>query len=232
MHRDIVPRAFACDYTLVADLLKRVSDSFREHSCLSSSRTVMFDFIGKMMVLQPEAGASFVGGEGHHPLLPPTAGLFLVREPVALSSAAATLKNDARLVQQAVAQAISNLPAAAAAAATGAASPATVGAAAPASKAAQQHQVTRPVSGAREALWVLMNRPHPLDILADPGAYGDSGAISRYHNPDNYTRALGGVLRARGAAWRRLVARAGAARKGRGQWRGAGVVVWHGGVMF
>lgn len=55
-----------------------------------------------------------------------------------------------------------------------------------------------------------MNRPHPLDILADPGAYGDAGAISRYHNPDNYTRALGGVLRARGAAWRRLATRAGA----------------------
>lgn len=29
MHRDLVPRAFACDYTLVADLLARVSDSFR-----------------------------------------------------------------------------------------------------------------------------------------------------------------------------------------------------------
>lgn len=29
MHRDLVPRAFSCDYTLVADLLARVSDSFR-----------------------------------------------------------------------------------------------------------------------------------------------------------------------------------------------------------
>lgn len=53
-----------------------------------------------------------------------------------------------------------------------------------------------------------MNTPHPLDILADPGAYGDLGAISRYHNPDNYTRAVGGVLAARGAAFRRLVANA------------------------
>lgn len=40
MHRDIVPRAFACDYSLVADLLKRVSESFRDHRCLNSSRTV------------------------------------------------------------------------------------------------------------------------------------------------------------------------------------------------
>lgn len=36
MHRDIVPRAFACDYTLVSDLLARVSDSFRNHTCLHS----------------------------------------------------------------------------------------------------------------------------------------------------------------------------------------------------
>ena len=36
MHRDIVPRAFACDYTLVSDLLARVSDSFRQHRCLHS----------------------------------------------------------------------------------------------------------------------------------------------------------------------------------------------------
>ena len=36
MHRDIVPRAFACDYTLVADLLARVSDGFREHGCLQN----------------------------------------------------------------------------------------------------------------------------------------------------------------------------------------------------
>lgn len=34
MSRDIVPRAFACDYTLVADLLRRVGEGFREHDCL------------------------------------------------------------------------------------------------------------------------------------------------------------------------------------------------------
>ena len=41
MTRDIVPRAFACDYTLVADILKRVSPAFREHHCLSGSRRVV-----------------------------------------------------------------------------------------------------------------------------------------------------------------------------------------------
>ena len=35
MSRDIVPRAFACDYTLVADLLRRVGEGFREHGCLA-----------------------------------------------------------------------------------------------------------------------------------------------------------------------------------------------------
>lgn len=39
--RDIVPRAFACDYTLVADILKRVSPSFREHRCLSNGKRVV-----------------------------------------------------------------------------------------------------------------------------------------------------------------------------------------------
>lgn len=48
----------------------------------------MFDFIGKTMVLQPDASASFVGGEGLHPLLPPVAGLFVLREPARLSSVA------------------------------------------------------------------------------------------------------------------------------------------------
>lgn len=34
MSKDIVPRAFACDYTLVADLLRRVGEGFRDHDCL------------------------------------------------------------------------------------------------------------------------------------------------------------------------------------------------------
>lgn len=52
------------------------------------------------------------------------------------------------------------------------------------------------VASARGALSALMDAPHPLDILGDPSAYGPEGAISRFHNPDNYTAALGGVLRA------------------------------------
>lgn len=38
MHKDIVPRAFACDYSSVADLLARVGPAFKEHGCLQNSK--------------------------------------------------------------------------------------------------------------------------------------------------------------------------------------------------
>lgn len=66
-----------------------------------------------------------------------------------------------------------------------------------------------------EALAALMDNPHPLETLGDPGAYLDSGTISRYHNPDNYCRALGRTLAeqrvAGAAAEQRLPATAAAA---------------------
>jgi hypothetical protein len=51
-----------------------------------------------------------------------------------------------------------------------------------------------------EALAALMDNPHPLETLGDPAAYMESGTISRYHNPDNYCRALGRVLAEQRAA--------------------------------
>jgi hypothetical protein len=43
MSRDIVPRAFACNYASVADILARVSDGFKEHVCLHNNyRQVCF----------------------------------------------------------------------------------------------------------------------------------------------------------------------------------------------
>ena len=79
MPRDIVPRAFACDYTLVADLLKRVGPSFREHRCLSGGpRVVLYYAIGKQLMLQPTPGLTFVRGEGYHPLFPQETGLFII----------------------------------------------------------------------------------------------------------------------------------------------------------
>lgn len=52
-----------------------------------------------------------------------------------------------------------------------------------------------PRAGSMEdVMWALMNHPHPLDTLADPGAYLEKGSISRYHNPDNYTAAIGRLI--------------------------------------
>lgn len=45
MHRDLVPRAFACDYTLVSDLLARVSDSFRNLESLHGPHRKVSDFL-------------------------------------------------------------------------------------------------------------------------------------------------------------------------------------------
>ena len=56
MHRDIVPRSFACDYKLVADLLARVNDGFREHGCLQNTS-------GRQVIPSSFLGA--VSGEHH-----------------------------------------------------------------------------------------------------------------------------------------------------------------------
>jgi hypothetical protein len=37
--RDIVPRAFSCDYSPVAELLRSWGPSWREHSCLAGGAT-------------------------------------------------------------------------------------------------------------------------------------------------------------------------------------------------
>jgi hypothetical protein len=39
MTRDIVPRAFSCDYSLVAELLRSWGPSWKEHSCLAGGAT-------------------------------------------------------------------------------------------------------------------------------------------------------------------------------------------------
>jgi hypothetical protein len=35
-----------------------------------------------------------------------------------------------------------------------------------------------------------MNSPQPLQTLGEMRAYGPNGSISRYHNPNSYTKAL------------------------------------------
>ena len=64
------------------------------------------------------------------------------------------------------------------------------------------HKPRPKATSVSDALAALMDFPHPLEILGEPNSYGPDGAISRYHNPDNYTRALGGIVSARTRDWR------------------------------
>ncbi|KHN35374.1 hypothetical protein glysoja_029004 [Glycine soja] len=65
MHRDIVPRAFSCNYpNHVALVLKRLHTSFRSHPCLLKNK-LLYSPLGKIFILQPDEKTS-----PPHPLLP------------------------------------------------------------------------------------------------------------------------------------------------------------------
>ncbi|XP_050385833.1 phospholipase A1 PLIP1, chloroplastic [Argentina anserina] len=71
MHRDIVPRAFSCNYpNHVATLLKRLSGSFRSHPCLIKKK-MLYSPMGKLFILQPHENSS-----PPHPLLPVGTALY------------------------------------------------------------------------------------------------------------------------------------------------------------
>ncbi|KAJ4809091.1 Alpha/beta-Hydrolases superfamily protein [Rhynchospora pubera] len=73
MHRDIVPRAFSCNYPdNVAQILKAVNGNFRNHRCLVNQK-LLYEPMGKLVILQPEERFS----PSHH-LLPPGCGLYLL----------------------------------------------------------------------------------------------------------------------------------------------------------
>ncbi|GBF97105.1 triacylglycerol lipase [Raphidocelis subcapitata] len=156
MTRDIVPRAFACDYSLVADILRSWGPHWRDHNCLNwENRKQMFVHLGRSIVMQPSPELRFAAEPGL-PLLPAGGGAYELAPP--------TLAARMRAAAARAAAARDGKPAGREAACVG------------------------------EALAALMDNPHPLETLADPGAYLDSGTISRYHNPDNYCRALGRLL--------------------------------------
>ncbi|CAH1447823.1 unnamed protein product [Lactuca virosa] len=74
MHRDIVPRAFSCNYpNHVAQLLKRLCATFRSHPCLNRN-SLLYTPLGKMFILQPDENSS-----PHHPLLPPGSALYAIK---------------------------------------------------------------------------------------------------------------------------------------------------------
>ncbi|RDY00689.1 hypothetical protein CR513_16092, partial [Mucuna pruriens] len=71
MHRDIVPRAFSCNYpNHVAVVLKRLNSSFRSHPCLLKNK-LLYTPLGKIFILQPDVKTS-----PPHPLLPPESAFY------------------------------------------------------------------------------------------------------------------------------------------------------------
>ncbi|KAJ9188240.1 hypothetical protein P3X46_003612 [Hevea brasiliensis] len=71
MHRDIVPRAFSCNYpNQVAQVLKRLNGSFRSHPCLIKNK-LLYSPLGKLFILQPDEKSS-----PRHPFLPPGSALY------------------------------------------------------------------------------------------------------------------------------------------------------------
>ncbi|KAL6746626.1 hypothetical protein V8C86DRAFT_3149409 [Haematococcus lacustris] len=86
MHRDIVPRAFACDYTSVAGLLQRLMPAFKGHSSLQGpahTHKSLYSFLGRVSVLRPSPACAFAydadEGMGHLPLTP---GLYHMAAPL------------------------------------------------------------------------------------------------------------------------------------------------------
>ncbi|CAI9763841.1 unnamed protein product [Fraxinus pennsylvanica] len=71
MHRDIVPRAFSCNYpNYIAQLLNRLSRTFRAHTCLNKNK-LLYSPMGKIFILQPDEKSS-----PPHPLLPSGSALY------------------------------------------------------------------------------------------------------------------------------------------------------------
>ncbi|KAG7971004.1 hypothetical protein I3843_07G114000 [Carya illinoinensis] len=77
MHRDIVPRAFSCNYpNHVAEILKALNGNFRNHPCLNNQK-LLYAPIGELLILQPDEKFS-----PSHNLLPSGSGLYVLSCPL------------------------------------------------------------------------------------------------------------------------------------------------------
>ncbi|XP_031288087.1 phospholipase A1 PLIP2, chloroplastic-like [Pistacia vera] len=93
MHRDIVPRAFSCNYpNHVAELLKAVNGNFRNHPCLNNQK-LLYAPMGELLILQPDEKFS-----PNHPLLPSGSGLYFLSCPLLDTSDAEKQLQAAKLV--------------------------------------------------------------------------------------------------------------------------------------
>ncbi|WOL10292.1 hypothetical protein Cni_G19047 [Canna indica] len=78
MHRDIVPRAFSCNYPdHVIQILKAINSNFRTHPCLKNKK-LLYAPMGKFLILQPDEKFS-----PPHQLLPAGTGLYMLGETLA-----------------------------------------------------------------------------------------------------------------------------------------------------
>mmetsp|Transcript_26268 Transcript_26268/g.86246 ORF Transcript_26268/g.86246 Transcript_26268/m.86246 type:complete len:854 (+) Transcript_26268:21-2582(+) len=162
MHLDIVPRAFACDYTVVQGVFLSL-DAFKDHKCLrtdaqSPSPCKMYTPTGIPIVLQPDPEYG-----PQHPYLPDGSAVYAITD---------------RDTAQDIRDSTNSNP-----------SPADLA----------QSEDAPAAADAESALYFLLNRPHPLEYLADIGAYGPKGTISRFHNPFAYSRVIAGELSRRKA---------------------------------
>ncbi|KAL8118953.1 hypothetical protein AgCh_016443 [Apium graveolens] len=81
MHRDIVPRAFSCNYPdHIAQMFKLLHGSFCTHPCLIKNK-LMYAPMGKTFILQPSETLS-----PSHPLLPSGIALYALENPECCSS--------------------------------------------------------------------------------------------------------------------------------------------------
>lgn len=187
MTRDIVPRAFTCDYTPVREILRNMHVSFREHGCLNhmcetTGKVRLYQFLGRIMVVQPPTRLRFVRpGEGNHPLLPDAAGIFEFRKGRGSKPRGGNLDT-----LRYYATSMASLDGAAASASLSSMPP-----------PGAHMRAYRDPGSVSVAVHEFMDYPHPLEILRDPAAYGSDGVISRYHNPDSYTVSLGSLLHER-----------------------------------
>lgn len=125
-------------------------------------------FLGGISVLRPRDDAAFVSGDNAHTMLPDEPGLYLLTEPEDGPSDSGIWPDSTSASGPYVA-------------------PNTDSHAAAGSK-------PRAVNGGLQAaLLQFMNNPHPLQSLSLYESYGPNGAISRFHNPNNYTVGLDGL---------------------------------------
>ncbi|GAX75416.1 hypothetical protein CEUSTIGMA_g2860.t1 [Chlamydomonas eustigma] len=224
MHCDIVPRAFTCDYSPVSDILKGWGPGFKEHRPLNyDERKHLYSYMGRMIILQPDRSwLNFVNQEPDHPMLPPGPGLYYVADPAEMNlppskatgrlniSASSELSTACLSIEQQQSANHSQesstgpnkdsnaLPPAQLSQSHNSLSPSPTPSSSSSSSAPRGRVGStahgRVPGSVFEAVMEIMDCPHPLEILADPSAYLDRGSISRYHNPDNYTMALGRII--------------------------------------